>query len=180
MSKITVIKVQKGSMLDTLLSGNVAMWVGSYMGYVWLVVALAFLFAELNTPGIFFFVSFAVGSICASVLAFMGYSFFLQCVLGLAVSLISFFMMRKFLKRTKMSEVEYGTAITNIDALVGRQGLVLGDIEPHGKGQVKVGGEVWRASAEGDATLAKGEIVSVLRVEGNTIIVELVKRGENL
>jgi membrane protein implicated in regulation of membrane protease activity len=147
------------------------MWFESYMGYFWLFTAIFFLFIELNTPGVLFFVSFAIGSICASVLAFVGYSLTVQCLLGLAVSLIAFFIMRKFIKTKKMSEIKFESAITNIDALVGKTGVVVSTIGPMYVGQVKVGGELWRAKPDGDVLLEKGAIVYILRVEGNTVIV---------
>ena len=147
------------------------MWLKSYMGYFWLFTAIFFLFIELNTPGVLFFVSFAIGSICASALAFVGYSLTLQCLLGLAVSLIAFLIMKRFIKSKKMSEIKYGSAITNIDALVGKTGVVISTIGPMYVGQVKVGGEVWRAKPDGEIFLEKDAIVYILRVEGNTVVV---------
>lgn len=179
MNKITIIKVPKGGVLDSLLSGSAAAWLDSYLGYFWLIIAILFLFAELNTPGLFFFVSFATGAFCASILAFLGYPFFMQCMVGLAVSMVSFFVMRRFLKRKKMSEVEYGSSITNIDALVGKKGVVTREIKPHFKGLVKVRGESWGARGAKDVALKKGDVVSVARVEGNTIIVKPLDSGES-
>jgi membrane protein implicated in regulation of membrane protease activity len=142
------------------------------MGYIWLAIAILFLFAELNTPGLFFFISFTLGAMCASILAFLNYSFIIQCSCGLLVSIISFWLLRKYLKRKNMSEVSYGNPITNIDALVGRQGIVVATIEAHGTGSVRIGGEVWRARGESGEALDEGIFVVVLRVEGNTVIVK--------
>jgi len=163
---------QNERLLDVLLPDGALAWMDSYMGYVWLVIAIAFLFAELNTPGLFFFLSFAVGAVGAAILAFVGYSFFIQCVVGLIAAMVSFFIMRMFLKRKKMSEVEYSSAVTNIDALVGREGIVAEQIKPYSNGQVKIGGETWQARTEGEVVVGKGAIVVVLRVEGNTVVVQ--------
>ena len=120
----------------------------------------------------FFFISFAIGALCASALAFYGYSLVLQCVVGLALSLVMFAIMRTYLKRANLSDVSYGSSQTNIDALVGSHGIVKRVIKPNEVGAVKIGGEVWRAKCESNETLQEGTIVSVLRVEGNTVIVK--------
>jgi len=177
-SKVTIIKVEKGSFFDSILSGDFYSWFAGYMGYIWLAVAIAFLFSELGTPGLFFFVSFSVGAIGAAVVAFLGFSVIFQCLFGLAVSLISFFLMRKYLKQKELSQVTYEKAKTNVEALVGSDGIVLEVIKPHGVGVVKVGGEKWRARVEDGVGLQKGAIVSVLRVEGNTVIVKSKISGE--
>lgn len=157
---------------------EVLLWFNSYMGYLWIFIGIFFLFFELNTPGLFFFVSFALGAFFASALAFLGYSLILQCVGGLTLSLVLFLLLRKYLKNKKMSEVLYGSSETNIDALAGRRGQVIEDIEEYKKGRVKVGGEVWRAKSVDEATLAKGEMVTVLSVEGNTVIVRGLKKDK--
>jgi Membrane protein implicated in regulation of membrane protease activity len=160
------------------------MWQGSevfllladYMGYVWLVLALLLLFAELSTPGLFFFISFALGAFCSSVLAFLGYSIVVQCWGGLCGAGIAFVLLRMYLKRTKMSKVDYAHGSMNVDALVGRQGLVTGVISPHVPGWVKIGGEIW--AARSDVSLQEGTPVIVLRVQGNTVIVKAAKQGD--
>ena len=150
---------------------------GSYMGYFWIVMSFLFLFAELQTPGLFFFVSFAVGSLGAAIFAFLKYSLVIQCVAGLAISLITFFLMRSFLKKKRLSDVRYESSETNIDALVGKSGVVTSEIKPREKGQVKVGGEIWRAMTDkkdNGLVIERGAVVKILCVKGNTLIV----RGE--
>jgi len=94
-----------------------------------------------------------------------------QCLAGLAISLGAFFVMRKYIKQKDLSQVDYGAAQTNIDALRSKRCIVVGDIPAHGVGLVKIGGETWRARSEGDVLLQKETQISVLRVEGNTVIV---------
>lgn len=147
-----------------------------YVGYFWIVVAILFLFAELNTPGLFFFISFAVGALCAAALAFLGFTFVLQCVVGLSSSLVVFVLLRKYLKSKKMSEVSYGHSHSNVDALIGSHGVVLKTITPREKGSVKVGGEIWRAQCDEDITLTEGTVVSILRVEGNSVVVKIFEK----
>jgi membrane protein implicated in regulation of membrane protease activity len=65
---------------------------------------------------------------------------------------------------------------TNIDAIIGRQGIVLRSIAPNIDGLVKVGNEQWRARAEEE--IKEGEEIAVLSVSGVTLNVEKIKGGE--
>ena len=66
-------------------------------------------------------------------------------------------------------------AKTNIDAIIGRQGIVLKSIAKNVDGLVKVGNEQWRARAEDD--IKKGEEIVVPSVSGVTLIVKKTKGG---
>ena len=65
---------------------------------------------------------------------------------------------------------------TNIDAIIGREGIVLRDISKNIDGLVKVGNEKWRARAEED--IKKGGEIVVTSVSGVTLIVEKIKGGD--
>ena len=66
-------------------------------------------------------------------------------------------------------------AKTNIDAIIGRRGIVLRSIARNVDGLVKVGNERWRARAEED--IKEGEEIVVNSVNGVTLIVEKNKGG---
>jgi len=66
-------------------------------------------------------------------------------------------------------------AKTNIDAIIGRQGIVVKSIAKNVDGLVKVGYEQWRARAEED--IKKGDEIVVTSVSGVTLIVEKIKGG---
>ncbi len=65
---------------------------------------------------------------------------------------------------------------TNIDAIIGRKGIVLKSIAKHADGLVKIDNERWRARAE--ENIKKGEQVVVTDVSGVTLIVEKNKGGD--
>jgi len=67
-------------------------------------------------------------------------------------------------------------AKTNIDAIIGREGIVLKSIARNVDGLVKVGNEQWRARAEED--IKKGEEIVVTSISGVTLIVEKIKGGD--
>jgi membrane protein implicated in regulation of membrane protease activity len=64
---------------------------------------------------------------------------------------------------------------TNIDAIIGRQGIVVKSITKNVDGLVKVGYEQWRARAEED--IKQGDEIVVTSVSGVTLIVEKIKGG---
>ncbi len=78
---------------------------------------------------------------------------------------------RRYVHRwTAVSKVK-----TNIDAIIGRQGIVLKGIARNVDGRVKVGNERWRARAEED--IKEGNEIIVTSVRGSTLIVEKNKGG---
>ena len=66
-------------------------------------------------------------------------------------------------------------AKTNIDAVIGREGIVERSIARNVDGLVKVGNERWRARAEEE--IEKGDRIVVTDVSGATLIVEKIKGG---
>ncbi len=63
------------------------------------------------------------------------------------------------------------TTATNVDAIIGQKAMVVKAITPAEAGQVKVNGEIWRASA--DQAIAAGVRVSVDGVSGVTLSVSV-------
>jgi membrane protein implicated in regulation of membrane protease activity len=64
---------------------------------------------------------------------------------------------------------------TNIDAIVGRPGVVLQSIARNIDGRVKVGNEDWKARATEE--IEKGNEIVVTGISGATLIVEKTKGG---
>ena len=59
---------------------------------------------------------------------------------------------------------------SNVDAVIGREGIVLETIDPiQNTGRVRIGSDEWRARS--DEQIQSGERVCVLGVEGATVIV---------
>jgi len=65
---------------------------------------------------------------------------------------------------------------TNIDAIMGRTGIVLRSISRNADGRVKVGSEDWKARATED--IEEGAEIVVTDVTGATLIVEKTKGGQ--
>jgi len=65
---------------------------------------------------------------------------------------------------------------TNIDAIIGRTGIVIRSIAKNNDGRVRVGNERWKAKAEED--IGKEEEVVVTGVSGATLIVNKTEGGD--
>jgi membrane protein implicated in regulation of membrane protease activity len=62
---------------------------------------------------------------------------------------------------------------TNVDALEGRNGIVVKTIEGGFKpGTVKLGGEVWSAVCSDDIEITKGSRIEVVEIVGNKVKVK--------
>jgi membrane protein implicated in regulation of membrane protease activity len=146
------------------------LFLGAHMGYVWLIGALLLLFFEIGTPGLFFFISFAIGALCAALIAFMDFSLYTQCWVAFLVTLGAFVIIKMGISRyTKKFK-------TNIDALIGLDGSVVQEIKLHAPGKVKVRGEVWLALSHEDSLLDIGTLVKIYGSEGNKLIVRRVHK----
>jgi len=65
---------------------------------------------------------------------------------------------------------------TNIDAIIGRTGIVLKSIARNYDGRVRVGNERWKARSE--ENINNGDKIVVTGVSGATLIVEKTKGGD--
>jgi membrane protein implicated in regulation of membrane protease activity len=78
-----------------------------------------------------------------------------------------------FFRRWVRSKLQATGAHSNVDAIIGRSGVVTTRIEPHAAGQVKVGDEVWRAElAPGAEPREPGQSITVQAVDGVTLKVK--------
>lgn len=83
------------------------------------------------------------------------------------------FLYLAFLRRRIRSRLTGPNRATNIDAIIGKRGLVTEPIAPHGAGMIRVGDELWRAmlvdGADSAAAIPPGATVVVDSVEGVTL-----------
>lgn len=139
--------------------------------YFWLVLAIFFLLIELSSPGLFFFISFCIGSCFAALACLFNLSLGLQIISAIITSIISFFIFRYYLKNFFDKNKNY--AKSNVDALVGQKGIVTQVIDPNKPGLVNVNGEIWSGQTEEHNILQVGTIVKVIGVKGNRVIVKV-------
>lgn len=134
---------------------------------VWLIVAVAFLLAEMTTTTLFL-IPFAVGALAGMGVDLVGGQIVLQMLSFLVVSGVGFTVVRPIARRHRSMppQIRTGTA-----ALIGRTATVLEEVTGSG-GTVKLEGEVWSArSLDEDGVLAPGARVQVIQIQGATALV---------
>ena len=111
---------------------------------------------------------FAIGALDAMLFAFVIDSFIVQLLIFLGVSLVLVATTRK----VAVEKLKIGQVKTNVDELIGKEAVVVKEIRPYTTGEVKLDGKVWRAMSESKQVYKVDEIVTVLRIEGVTIIIK--------
>jgi len=71
-------------------------------------------------------------------------------------------------------KAQYKKVKTGREALIGAKGVAITDLKP--KGEVRVMGEFWQATAK-DTTIANGEAVEVVDMEGMFLVVKLAEQN---
>lgn len=110
----------------------------------------------------------AVGAVAASAAAGLGVGPVLQVLVFVIVSVALIAVVRPIANRHRSQRPELATGI---DALKGRQAVVLERVDGSG-GRIKLAGEVWSARAlDGDSSYQPGQQVDVVEIDGATAVV---------
>ncbi|HLN87182.1 MAG TPA: NfeD family protein [Candidatus Limnocylindrales bacterium] len=136
--------------------------------WIWLLLGLLLLLAELVTPGGFYIIFFGVGAIIVGILTGFqaaGPTWF-QFILFSIVSLLSLWLFRE-----KLLQLTRARSSETVDNLVGETAVLLEDILANGMGKAEMRGTAWNTRNVGDKPLARGQRCRVERVEGLTLFV---------
>ena len=135
----------------------------------WLLVGIICLILEIMN-GDFFIMCFAIGGFCASVVAAFTDSIALQVIFFVLFTLLSIFFVRPIaLKYLHQGEDH---RVSNVEALIGREGRVTDKIEANGYGRVKVDGDSWKAKSANGAEIRQNTDVRILSINSVIITVE--------
>ncbi|MYX36152.1 NfeD family protein [Streptomyces sp. SID8377] len=111
---------------------------------------------------------FAVGAVAAAIAAGLGLGITAQVLIFVIVSVAGIAVVRPLANRSRAQRPELRSGI---DALKGRQAVVLERVDGHG-GRIKLNGEVWSARAlDTGRAFEPGESVDVVEIEGATAVV---------
>ncbi len=134
--------------------------------WIWLVAFVIFLILEVLTPSMIF-IGFSISALVSGAFAYFSpESYYWQIGIFVVVSAILLPLTRKLAKKITKESPQ----IVNVDALIGKTGIVLKLIDGGIAGQVQINGEVWRAVA--DEKINENEKVTILKVSGTTVTVE--------
>ncbi|MET9535613.1 NfeD family protein [Streptomyces sp. NPDC006649] len=136
--------------------------------WVWWLIGAAGLGIPLVITAMPEFGMLAVGAVAASATAALGAGPVLQVLVFVAVSVALIAVVRPIANRHRSQRPELATGI---DALKGRQAVVLERVDGSG-GRIKLAGEVWSARAlDGDTSYQPGQQVDVVEIDGATAVV---------
>lgn len=138
---------------------------------LWLVLFVGFLILESNTVAV---VSlwFAFGALAAMIASLLGGEIWLQAVLFIGVSALLLALLRPVLKKYVTPKI----VPTNVDSLIGTEGIVIEEIDNiNAKGRVKLGSMEWSARSTSEEIISAGSKVQVDRISGVKAYVTPVK-----
>lgn len=118
------------------------------------------------------------GALAALIFTYIpGMPLFVEIIVFFVVSTILLIALRPLSK--KLMEKHKQEIKTNIDAFIGKQGLLVKDIKPLELGEVKIGGLIWSCLTKDETEIPAGETVKVIAVEGNKLFVEKIEKEGN-
>ena len=143
--------------------------------FIWLIIAVLFIIIEMATVG-FFLMWFAVAAAITALLSlFFPTAYVAQFVIWAILSVLLVTFTKKFTDKVKPE-----TTPTNVYSIIRKRALVTVAINnENATGQVKVDGDIWSARSENyEETIAVGESVEILRVDGVKVIVKKLEKTE--
>ena len=149
----------------------------NWASIIWFALVLLFLIVEAACPILLVSIWFAAGSLVAMVVSFFSGPVWLQILLFLAVSCALVVLLWPFTKKFLNPKLTK----TNVDAIVGTQGLVTAAIEnTSAQGQVKLGAMEWSARSSSGEAIPVGTLIKVDRVEGVKVFVSPAEVSANV
>ena len=137
---------------------------------LWFLLAIGLFVGEMFTAG-FWLACLAVGAAVAGIVGLIpGLGFVTQGVAFAVASIVSMAGLRPRLMH--LLQLGPGSELrTGVDALLGKTGIVTERIGPGTTGRVKVEGEDWRGASD-TSVLEPGTLVTIIQVDGTTLMVE--------
>ncbi|KUO07155.1 NfeD family protein [Streptomyces sp. DSM 15324] len=137
--------------------------------WVWWLVGAAALGIPLVVTAMPEFGMLAVGAVAAAIGAGLGLGAVAQVLVFIVVSVALIAVIRPIAARHSAQRPQLATGV---DALKGKQAVVLERVDASGNGRIKLAGEIWSArSLDTDRAYEVGEEVDVVDIEGATAIV---------
>jgi inner membrane protein len=136
--------------------------------WIWILLGLLLLLAELLTPGGFYIIFFGIGALVVGVLAGFNAAgpLWFQFILFSILSVLTLWLFRG-----KLLQLTQGERRENVDSLVGETAVATEEIHLNAVGKAELRGTSWNARNVGDKPLTRGQRCVVERVEGLTIFV---------
>lgn len=135
----------------------------------WTLVGFICLILEL-TSGDFFIMCFSIGAFVTAIISTFVPSFTIQIIIFAVASLLCLLFVRPL--ALKYFHRKGDDRPSNVDAMIGRKGVVTDAIPAGGYGRVKIDGDSWRACSDDDQSIAKDTHVEVVSMASTIITVK--------
>ena len=135
---------------------------------IWFWMAIIFTVIEVETFGLIS-VWFVFGSLAAMIASLFISSVLIQAIIFVAVAVVLMIALRSYALNNFRNKT---VRKNNIEELIELPCVVVADIPENEMGEVKLQGKIWRSRSDSARLYKEGERPNVLRIEGNTVIVE--------
>jgi membrane protein implicated in regulation of membrane protease activity len=142
--------------------------------HYWIIFGIVLMIAEIFTPG-FLLASFGIGAFGGSLFAYWDYAFKVQLFVFSIITMIVFFGIRPLYNKYfhKLDDQRE----TGVNAFIGNNYKVTENINNlENSGRVQIGSESWRARSESDEVFETGDLITINKVEGSTLIVSSTEK----
>ena len=140
----------------------------SHLWQFWTLVGFICLILEL-TSGDFFIMCFSIGAFVAAIASTFVPSFTAQIIIFAVASLLCLIFVRPLALKYFHRKGE--DRPSNVDAMIGRKGVVTDAIPAGGYGRVKIDGDSWKACSEDEQPIARDAHVEVVSMASTIITV---------
>ena len=134
------------------------------MFYTWLAIVICLAILEMSTVSLVS-IWFILSGLLAMVASIFTDNITIQIGIFVIFGLIFMLLTRKFVKKAVPKKVK-----TNLDRIIGMEGIVTEKITKSHPGEVKVDGKRWTAVA--DKSIPEGSIVKILEINSTKLTVE--------
>jgi membrane protein implicated in regulation of membrane protease activity len=137
--------------------------------WVWMVIGLLLLIAEMLLPTDFFVFFTGVGATVTALTTGLGLTDGLmsQAVTFAVISIVSLVTLRGWMRRLLHRDMP----TKEVDSFIGELATAIGDIPPHGRGRVSMRGTSWIARNAGALPISAGSRVRIESTDSITLLV---------
>ena len=135
------------------------------MLWIWLGIVICLALIEILTVNLTT-IWFVASGLCSLVLSIFIDNYIIQ----FGVFVIGGVLLLIFTKSLLLKKLNIHTVKTNLDRVIGMQGVVIKEITKNNTGQVKVDGKIWTAIS--NKNISKDSDVIIKRIDGVKLIVE--------
>ncbi|MCX5924329.1 MAG: NfeD family protein [Candidatus Dependentiae bacterium] len=132
--------------------------------HIWFILTLFCLILEMGNPGLFYFLSIALGSFMAFIASLYNFNIAEQCAICLTGSLGMLFLLLTYVKKSQKNKTSK-LYQSNMYQLIGKT-IEITEVTSEVSGYGKVNGETWPVKSQSDKSLTVGMLAIITGVQG--------------